>query len=381
MRAENPRLESRSAARRRAPQRRTDERPSKARSCDLSVVIPLFNEEGNIAELCERLARVLQGQRRTWEILFVDDGSHDGTSAEIAHQCSLHRQVRAVRLRRNFGQTAAMAAGFDHARGSIIVTMDGDLQNPPEDIPRLLAKLEEGYDLVSGWRVDRRDPFLRRVFPSRVANWVIGWVTGTRLHDYGCSLKAYRREIVEELQLHGDMHRFIPAFAGALGARIAEIPVRHSSRRNGRSKYGLLRTFIVLVDMISIRFLLPYTFKPLKLFGMVGAASLALGCVINAYLAYIRLFLGHPLAGRPLLLLGLLLTILGVQLIVLGILAELQVRTLLTAGEKTYAVREHLGQRPEPQRPEPQRADAGEGGGWEQRGGGAGRRKWSEDAL
>jgi dolichol-phosphate mannosyltransferase len=342
MRAESSRLQPRGGTRR-APRGRAAERSPEARPCDLSIVVPLFNETGNVAELCDRLVRVLSDLHRPWEILFVDDGSRDGTSEEIRRLCSLHPQVRAVRLRRNFGQTAAMAAGFDHARGSVIVTLDGDLQNPPEDIPRLLAKLDEGYDLVSGWRVDRRDPFLRRVFPSRIANWLIGRVTGTRLHDYGCSLKAYRREIVEGLQLHGDMHRFIPAFAGALGARIAEIPVRHSSRRNGRSKYGPLRTFIVLVDIISIRFLLPYSFKPLKLFGMAGAASLALGCVINVHLAYIKLFMGRPLAGRPLLLLGLLLTILGVQLIVLGILAELQVRALLTAGEKTYAVREYVG--------------------------------------
>lgn len=317
--------------------------PAAENTCDLSVVIPLYNEEGNIEALCERLQKVLSTLPLTWEVVLVDDGSADRTSAEIRGVRSRFPDVRALRLRRNFGQTAALAAGFDHARGNIVVTLDGDLQNPPEDIPKLLAKLEEGYDVVSGWRVDRRDPFLRRVFPSRIANQLIGWITGTRLHDYGCSLKAYRREILDEIQIHGDLHRFIAAFAGALGARIAEVPVRHFPRHRGSSKYSLLRTLIVMVDMISIRFLLPYSFKPLKLFGIAGIVSLGMGSGINLYLAYIRLFMGQGLSGRPLLLFGLLLMILGVQLIVLGILGELQIRNLIRSGERTYAVREWIG--------------------------------------
>lgn len=322
---------------------RTEADPIGTRRCDLSVVIPLYNEEGNIERLCERLNDVFTGLSLEAEVILVDDGSNDRTSSEIRTLLTRFPNFKAIRLRRNFGQTAALEAGFDHANGAVVVTMDGDLQNPPEDIPKLLAKLEEGHDVVSGWRVDRKDPFLRRVFPSRIANWLIGRITGTHLHDYGCSLKAYRREILDEIRLYGDMHRFIPAFAGALGARIAEIPVRHSPRQRGSSKYGILRTLVVMVDMISIRFLLPYSFKPLKIFGIVGLGSIGVGGAINLYLAYIRLFLGEGLAGRPLLLLGLLLTITGVQLMVLGILAELQIRSLLNGGERTYAVRQRIG--------------------------------------
>lgn len=322
--------------------------PSSSRSAaeaqvDVSVVVPLFNEEENVAEFFGRLRAALSGLGRRWEVVFVDDGSSDGTFRQTEKLADHHREVRAVRLRRNFGQTAALAAGFDHAQGAVVVTLDGDLQNPPEEIPRLLAKIEEGYDLVSGWRVNRQDPFLRRVFPSRIANHLIGWITGTRLHDYGCSLKAYRREILDEIKIHGDMHRFLPAFAGALGARIAEIPVRHAPRKRGNSKYGLLRTLIVMVDMVSIRFLLPYSFKPLKIFGIVGLGALGLGGVINLYLAYVRLFAGQGLSNRPLLLLGLLLMILGVQLVVLGILAELQIRGMINNGARTYAIAAQRG--------------------------------------
>ncbi len=321
----------------------TSARPTTEETIEVSAVVPLFNEEDNVAEFFERLRATLSGLGRSWEVIFIDDGSSDGTSQQTEKLASQHSEVRTIRLRRNFGQTAALAAGFDHARGKIVVTLDGDLQNPPEEIPRLLRKIEEGYDLVSGWRVNRQDPFLRRVFPSRIANQLIGWITGTRLHDYGCSLKAYRWEILDEIKIHGDMHRFLPAFAGALGARIAEIPVRHAPRERGNSKYGLLRTLIVMVDMIGIRFLLPYSFKPLKIFGMMGLGSLALGGVINLYLSYVRLFLGQGLANRPLLLLGLLLIIMGVQLVVLGILAELQVRGMLSNGARTYAIAARRG--------------------------------------
>ncbi len=314
--------------------------------CDLSVVVPLYNEAGNVSPLCERLHNVLSGLPLTSEIVLVDDGSVDGTSEEIRKLRKRYPYLRAVRFRRNFGQTAALAAGFDHARGTLVVTLDGDLQNPPEEIPALLAKLEEGFDLVSGWRVNRKDHLLVRVLPSRVANRLIGWITGTRLHDYGCSLKVYRREILDGIQthgVHGDMHRFLPAFAAAVGARIAEIPVRHSPRRGGRSKYGLLRTAIVLVDMISIRFLLPYSFKPLKIFGLLGVFLFALGSAINLYLAYMKLFAGAALASRPLLLLGVLLVMMGVQFIVLGILAELQTRSLIDSERRTYALLERIG--------------------------------------
>lgn len=309
----------------------------------LSVVIPVFNERDCLQTLCERLDRALDGVGGESEIILVDDGSCDGTPEVIERLVREFPRLRAIELRRNFGQTAALAAGFDRARGDVVVTMDGDLQNPPEEIAKLLAKLDEGYDLVSGWRVDRQDHFLWRVFPSRVANWIIGRITGTRLNDYGCSLKAYRREIIEDIEIHGEMHRFLPAFAGALGARITEIPVQHFPRKKGRSKYGLIRWLVVLVDMISIRFLLPYSFRPLKVFGLLGIALLGSGGAISLYLAYQRLFGTQALSDRPLLLLGVLLIIMGAQLVGLGILAELQTRALHDRGRGTYAVRSLLG--------------------------------------
>jgi glycosyltransferase involved in cell wall biosynthesis len=309
----------------------------------MSIVIPLHNEEENVAALCERLDGVLRTLPLSSEVILVDDGSHDGTSERIRRILPDYPGFRALRLRRNFGQTAALAAGFDHAAGSVVVTMDGDLQNPPEEIPKLLAKLDEGYDLVSGWRVNRQDAFFLSVLPSRVANLLIGWLTGTRLHDYGCSLKAYRREILQDIQIHGDMHRFLPAFAGAIGARIAEIPVRHLPRQKGRSKYGLWKSFIVLIDMISIRFVLPYSFKPLKSFGFLGLGLFGSGMAITLYLSYIKLFAGQGLSERPLLLLGVLLIVTGVQFLGLGILADLQTRVLHDRDRGTYSVRERVG--------------------------------------
>jgi glycosyltransferase involved in cell wall biosynthesis len=320
--------------------------PGSLDTCDLSVVIPLYNEAGNVVTLCERLDAVLSSLRLSSEVILVDDGSEDGTSGEIRRLRERYPYVRAIRFRRNFGQTAALAAGFEHARGTVVVTLDGDLQNPPEEIPKLLSKLEEGYDLVSGWRVNRKDAWLVRIIPSRIANRLIGWITGTKLHDFGCSLKAYRREILDGIQthgVHGDMHRFLPAFAAAVGARIAEIPVAHSPRQGGQSKYGLLRTAIVLVDMISIRFILPYSFKPLKIFGLLGVFLFTVGAAIDLYLAFIKIFAGAPLASRPLLLLGVLLVMMGVQLVVLGILAELQTRALINGERRTYALLERIG--------------------------------------
>lgn len=317
--------------------------PTGATRPDLTVVIPLHNEEESIAELFERLDAVLRACPLSSEVILVDDGSRDGTVREIRRLLPDYPGFRTIRLRRNFGQTAAMAAGFDHANGAVVVTMDGDLQNPPEDIPKLLAKLDEGYDLVSGWRINRQDAYLLRVFPSRIANYLISRLTGTRLHDYGCSLKAYRREILQDIQIHGDMHRFLPAFAGALGARIAELPVQHLPRQNGRSKYGLWRTLIVLVDMISIRFVLPYSFKPLKSFGFLGLSLLGGGGAICLYLAYLRLFKYVSLSERPVLLLGVLLIVMGVQFLGLGILADLLTRILHGRDRGTYAIFEQIG--------------------------------------
>ncbi len=314
--------------------------------CDLSIVVPLYNEVENVVPLCERLHGVLSGMPVTSEVILVDDGSRDGTREAIRRMCEHYPYVRYVRFRRNFGQTAALAAGFDHARGAVVVTLDGDLQNPPEEIPKLLAKLDEGYDLVSGWRVERKDGFFLRIVPSRIANRLIGWITGTRLHDYGCSLKAYRKEILDGIQTHGvtgDMHRFLPAFAAALGARIAELKVKHSPRHDGKSKYGIWRTAIVLVDMVTIRFLLPYSFKPLKIFGLIGLFLMGAGGTINLYLVYVKFVRDVSIGSRPLLMLAVLLVMMGVQLIVLGILAELQTRALIDGERRTYALLERFG--------------------------------------
>jgi len=310
---------------------------------DLSVVIPLHNEADSVEVLCDRLAGVLRELPQSSEVILVDDGSRDGTWHKLRGLLPRYPNFRVLRLRRNFGQTAALTAGFEHATGSVVITLDGDLQNPPEDIPLLLAKLDEGFDLVSGWRVNRQDGFLLRVLPSRIANWIIGLITGVRLHDYGCSLKAYRREILQDIQIHGDMHRFLPAFAGALGARITEIPVNHAPRTVGKSKYGLWRALIVLLDMISIRFVLPYSFKPLKTFGLLGLGLFAIGSAISLYLSYLRIFAGEPLSNRPLLLLGVLLVVMGAQFVGLGVLAELQTRILHGRAQGTYSILERLG--------------------------------------
>ncbi|MEW6298925.1 MAG: glycosyltransferase family 2 protein [Thermodesulfobacteriota bacterium] len=309
----------------------------------VSVVVPLFNEAENVGPLYEALKAVLDRLGRRWEVIFVDDGSTDATYQALAQ---LHRQeaaVRVLRLRRNFGQTAAMAAGFDYAREGIIIALDGDLQNDPADIPRLIGKLEEGYDVVSGWRVERQDGFWLRCLPSQVANWLISRTTGTYLHDYGCTLKAYRAAVLKEVRLYGEMHRFIPALVGGGGARVAEIPVRHHPRVRGRSKYGLSRTVRVLLDLLMVKFFLSFVTKPLRIFGSLGLLAFLPGVMICAYLVLWRVFSGGPLADRPLFLLGVLLTVVGVQFLGTGLLAEIQIRTYHESANKPiYAVQEVL---------------------------------------
>ncbi len=309
----------------------------------VSVVVPLFNEEDNVQPLYRALKPVMEQLGRRWEILFVDDGSTDATY-QVLQQIHLQEErVRVLRLRRNFGQTAAMAAGFDYAREEIILALDGDLQNDPADIPRLIAKLEEGYDVVSGWRVDRQDGFWLRCLPSKVANWLISRTTGTYLHDYGCTLKAYRAEVIKDLRLYGEMHRFIPALVGGGGARVAEIPVRHHPRVHGRSKYGISRTVRVFLDLLMVKFFLSFLTKPLRIFGSVGLLSFLPGVAICGYLVLWRIFSGGPLADRPLFLLGVLLTVVGVQFLGIGLLAEIQIRTYHESVNKPiYAVREVL---------------------------------------
>jgi glycosyltransferase involved in cell wall biosynthesis len=309
---------------------------------DVSIVIPVFNEAENIIPLYHALRSVMQGVGQTWEVIFIDDGSTDTTYRTLEQ---LHRQdesLRVIRLRRNFGQTAAMVAGLDHARGEVIVTMDGDLQNDPEDIPLLLSKIEEGYDLASGWRVDRQDSLSRR-FPSKLANWLISLTTGLYLHDYGCTLKALRREIASELNLYGEMHRFIPALAASLGAKIIEVPVQHHPRKYGTSKYGIARTVRVLLDLMTVKFLSGYFTRPSHLFGLCGIVAMLGGLCVVGVLGLERIFGQTGLVDRPLLLLGILLTIIGTQFITMGLLGEMVARVYHESQAKPiYAVREIL---------------------------------------
>jgi len=307
---------------------------------DVSVIVPVHDEQENVGPLCTAIVDALDGLERTWELIVVDDGSRDDTYRRLTELAEAEPRLKLVELRRNYGQTAALSAGFDYARGKVIVPMDGDLQNDPADIANLLAKLDEGYDVVSGWRRDRQDNFLRRI-PSRVANWLIGRVTGVRLHDYGCTLKAYRREVLEETRLYGEMHRFLPALAYQAGARITEIEVRHHPRTSGRSKYGIGRTFKVVLDLLTVKFLSGWSTKPSYLFGGLGFALCFGGSLFVAWTAYQRLFNGIYVYRQPSLIVGVFLFTIGVNMILLGLLAELVVRTYHESQSKpVYLVRE-----------------------------------------
>jgi glycosyltransferase involved in cell wall biosynthesis len=307
---------------------------------DLSVVVPLYNEADNVEDLHRELTASLETTGRSFEILLVDDGSTDATPARLREIAVRDPRVRVLRLRRNFGQTAAFSAGFDHALGEVVITSDGDLQNDPADIPRLLARLEEGYDMVCGWRRERKDPLSRRV-PSLFANRIISWATGVHLHDYGCSLKAIRAEVVRGLRLYGEMHRFIPAVASWMGVTLAEIPVNHRPRQRGSSKYGLGRTVRVLLDLFTVKFLVAYGTRPAHLFGGWGLVFGASGFGILAYLAWIRLFEDTAIWGRPLLLLGMLLFITGLMFVIFGLLAEMLVRIYHESqGKPIYVLKE-----------------------------------------
>jgi len=310
---------------------------------DLSVVIPLYNEEENIELLHNGLIAALNKLSLVTEVIYIDDGSKDRTFELLKKLHAQDSRVWVVRFRRNFGQTAAFSAGFDLAHGDVVITMDGDLQNDPNDICLLLAKMEEGYDVVSGWRIKRQDKLITRKLPSRLANILISKVTGVKLHDYGCSLKAYRGEVVKNINLYGEMHRFIPALASWMGVQVAEVPVNHFPRRYGRSKYGLGRTIRVLLDLITVKFLLDYATRPLQIFGLWGMFSFGAGMALGLYLSILRLFFDQPLANRPALLLAVLLVVLGVQLIIMGLLGEMQVRTYHEAQNKPiYMVRQVL---------------------------------------
>ncbi|RPJ28812.1 MAG: glycosyltransferase [Chloroflexi bacterium] len=314
---------------------------------NLSLIIPVYNEAKNLPILYESIQETLKSIQSIWEVIFVDDGSTDNSFEAMKSLVEKDPEhVRVVSFRRNFGQTAAITAGIDHAHGEIIVLLDADLQNDPADIPMLLAKLDEGYDLVSGWRKDRKDNRLTRTLPSNIANRLISWVTGVHLHDYGCSLKAYRREALEGFRLYGEMHRFIPVFAHSVGARITEIPVRHHERKFGQANYGLDRTLKVILDLFTVKFLLNYSHKPMRLFGGAGMLLITGGGALLLYLFIRRMLEEVPALGSPIFQLGVMLLIMGSQSILMGLIAELLARTYHESQSKpTYTIRTVVGKK------------------------------------
>lgn len=309
---------------------------------ELSIVIPIRNESPNIRPLYDELVAALAPTGRSFELIVIDDGSTDDSFVQLVAIQALDPRLCVIRFRRNFGQTAAFAAGFAHARGRLIVTSDGDLQNDPHDIDAMVRLADEqGFDIVCGWRKDRKDTFITRRIPSMMANWIISRATGVALHDYGCSLKVFRAEIVKPLRLYGEMHRFLPAIASEQGVRITEVVVNHRARRHGTSKYGLSRTVRVILDLVTVKFLLSYSTRPLQIFGLLGLITGGLGAIVTAYLGWVRLVMHQPIADRPLLLLGVLLVFTGVQFLTFGLLAELMARTYYESqGKPTYVVRE-----------------------------------------
>jgi len=327
--------------RREAPVMQEDAAP------ELSIFLPVYDEEPNLLPLHAKLSDALKKLGRSAEIIFVDDGSTDGSLKVLREIASVDNRVRVVALRRNYGQTAAMAAGIDAAQGAVLIPMDADLQNDPADIARLLNKLDEGFDVVSGWRKNRKDKMFTRRIPSMIANRMISWIGGVPLHDYGCSLKAYRRESLQDVRLYGEMHRFIPIYASWAGARVAEIPVEHHARTMGQSKYGLSRTIKVVFDLITIKFMASYQTKPLYLFGWAGLLTFAIS-LLSALLACLMKFANWPhhadFIQTPLPVLAMVMLVLGIQLFLMGLLAEMMVRTYHESQAKAiYGVRERIG--------------------------------------
>jgi glycosyltransferase involved in cell wall biosynthesis len=318
---------------------------------EISVVVPMRNESPNVAKLYEELTTTLEAFKRPYEIIAVDDGSTDDTFDQLARLQAADPRLRVICFRRNFGQTAAFSAGFAHARGRLIVTSDGDLQNDPRDIPGMIELAEARQaDIVAGWRKDRKDPFFSRRVPSTIANWIISHATGVKLHDYGCSLKVFRAEVVKPMKLYGEMHRFLPAIASEFGVRLEEQIVHHRARVHGSSKYGISRTVRVILDLLTVKFLISYSTRPLQIFGLFGLVLSFLGLLTCGWLAYVKYFQHQGIADRPLLLLGILLVSTGVQLLTLGLLAEMLARTYHESQDKpTYVIREireSLGVRP-----------------------------------
>jgi glycosyltransferase involved in cell wall biosynthesis len=309
----------------------------------VSIVVPLHNEAPNAEELCRELREFADEEKRVAEMIFVDDGSTDDTYSRLTHACAGDPRAIVLRLRRNFGQTAALSAGFDIATGDVICPMDGDLQNDPREIPLLLAKIDEGYDVVSGWRKDRQDAWLTRRAPSWAANKLVSKITDVRLHDYGCALKAYRREVLRGIRLYGEMHRFIPALAAWMGIRVAEVPVRHRARLAGKSKYGLERVIPVILDLINVKFLVSYSTRPIQVFGKVGIASFFAGFFFLALTVFMKYFAGYNITGNPFFILSALCVLVGFQFICIGLLGEITIRTYYELHEKpTYIVRERF---------------------------------------
>jgi glycosyltransferase involved in cell wall biosynthesis len=309
----------------------------------LSIVVPIHNEEPAILPLYDRLTAVMESVNKTYEILFVDDASTDRSFDLLANLVETDHRLKVIRLRRNFGQTAALSAGFDEAQGSVIISLDGDLQHDPEDIPALLKKIDEGYDIASGWRKDRLDNAITRKIPSRIANWLMAKASGVELRDFGTTFKAYRAEVLKEINLYGELHRFIPALASFYGARVAEVPIRNSPRASGASHYGLGRTFRVFFDLLTVRFLLKYFTRPMHFFGSLGLAGLGTGGAILAYLVIYKLFWGPDLIAEhgPLMLAGAILLLGGIMMFCTGLLGEVLIRTYFESqGRRIYAVRE-----------------------------------------
>ena len=309
----------------------------------ISVILPVLNEEDNLVALNDEITSVLNGMQNEYEIIYIDDGSTDRSFEILADLRDKDDRIKVIQFRRNFGQTAGLAAGFDYAEGDVTITLDADRQNDPRDIPMLLEKMDEGYDLVSGWRYDRQDAWLSRKLPSKIANWLISRITGVKLHDYGCSLKAFHTDVIENIQLYGEMHRFIPAIASWGGVQLAEVKVNHRPRVAGTSKYGISRTFRVILDLITVKFLLQYSARPIHFFGGFGMLSGVAGFLIALVMTIQKLFFGIGMGDRPLLLLAILLMFIGLQFITFGLLGELMTRTYHEAqGKPIYVVRKAL---------------------------------------
>lgn len=325
----------------------------------ISVVIPVYNEQENVRASYKEVREVLQSMNVPFEIIFVDDGSRDRTVRELIDAGAGDSSLRIIEFRRNFGQTAAMAAGFDNTRYDIVVALDGDLQNDPREIPKMVAKLNEGYDVVAGWRKDRKDKFISRRLPSMIANKLISYSTNVSLHDYGCTLKVMRGDIARGMKLYGEMHRFIPALAYEMGAKVVEVPVNHRERKFGKSKYGISRTLRVILDLLTVKFLLGYAKRPIHLFGTVGLFSGLAGSAMLAWITYERFFRDIPMGNRPVLSLSVMLILIGLQFLVFGLLAELLARTYYESQDKkTYVIRRII------ESPKPLRDETREEGSW-----------------